>query len=338
MKRIRRVRSDPIEGFWQWWEAAGQHAAEAGLSSGVLEGFTAQISARVNAIHKDLAWELARGRSADHALIVTAAGIPDLRRIAEQWYQRSPAVSTTWEYHPARQADPDALANILQFAGHQLKLKELTFDLRVDNDRQMIEAVVFHPLFAQMPVGARDQAGMLAVDWALGEDGVTRWIGGFKTSVTRPAAGVPADGLIETVEALASRASQPSYVLMTGEKQGALVVASLKVPAKWIDHPLMDQHITVALPYAHDKPTGVPTPESLEQLRQMEDELAERLPSHARLVGHETTRGVRTLHLYADSDDRTLTELVRSAVSRWPRAVVKESMDPGWRAIRHLTG
>ena len=54
------------------------------------------------------------------------------------------------------------------------------------------------------------QVGFLALDWALGEDGVTRWIGGFETSDTRPPAGVPADGLIATVEALADRAGAAS--------------------------------------------------------------------------------------------------------------------------------
>ena len=271
-------------------------------------------------------------------MVVTAAGVPELRRLAEQWYQRSPAVSAVWEYHPARQASPDSLAAVLEFGVHMLNLRELAFDLHVDNDRQVIDTVVFHPLFAEMPSEARNQVGFLALDWALGEDGVTRWIGGFQTSITRPAAGLPADGLIETVKALASRASEPRWALLRGERDGAVIVASLTVPAKWIDHPLMDQHITVTLPFADQTSEGLPTPAWLDQLRELEEELADLLPPHALLVAHETTRGVRTLHLYADSDDRTLTELVRSTVSRWPDAVVNASLDAGWRAICHLTG
>ena len=46
----------------------------------------------------------------------------------------------------------------------------------------------------------------------------------------------------------------------------------------------------------------------------------------------------RTLHLYAESDDRALAEQVREAVSGWPDAAVNSSLDAGWRAIRHLTG
>jgi hypothetical protein len=243
-----------------------------------------------------------------------------------------------WEYHPARQASRNSLANVLEFGAHKLNLRELAFDLHVDNDRQLVDTVVFHPLFAEMPPEARNQVGFLALDWALGEDGVTRWISGFQTSTARPAAGLPADGLVETAEALASRASKPRWALLRGERDGVVVLASLAIPAKWIDHPLMDEHIMVTLSFADQTSAGLPTPACSDQLRELEDEVAELLPPHARLVAHETTQGVRRLHLYADSDDRALAELVRTAVSEWPDATVDASLDAGWRAIRHLTG
>jgi hypothetical protein len=343
MRRPRRRRADPeggdpFENFWEWWAAAGRPAAEAGIDTGNFGGFPAEMIARVTSIHRDLAWELAPGRRADHALIVTAAGVPEVRRRAEQWYQRSPSAGAVWEYHPARQASPASLANVLEFGAHRLNLRELRFDLRVDDDRQKIDTVVFHPAFGTMPPEARNQVGFLTLDWALGEDGVTRWIGGFQTSITRPAAGLAADGLIETVEAFASRATEPRWALLRGERDGAVVLALLAIPAKWIDHPLLDQHLVVALPFADQTSEGLPTPNSLGQLRELEDELTRLLPPYALLVAHETTRGVRALHLYADSDDRTLPELVRNVVSGWPGATVHASLDAGWRAIRHLTG
>jgi Family of unknown function (DUF695) len=326
----------PIEDFWAWWASAGRAEAEAGIRSGDFEGFTGKMITRVQAMHPDLSWDLAPGGQAEHALIVTAAGIPEPRRIAERWYQQSPTVDGVWEYHPARQASPSSLTAVLEFGSHMLNLVELRFELHIDNDRDVIDTVVVHPSFARMPSEARSQVGFLALDWALGEDGVTRWIGGFQTSDARPAAAVPADGLIETVEALASRAGEPRWVLLRGERDGAVVIASLAVPVKWVDHPLMDQHIAVALPFADRTPEGLPGPASLNQLRQLEGELTDQLSPGALLVAHETTSGVRTLHVYADSDDPTFTGQVRNAVSGWPGAAVKPSMDPGWRAIRHL--
>lgn len=328
----------PIEDFWVWWASGGRAAAETGIGTGEFRGFTREMTKRVKAIHPGLAWELAPGGQAEHALIVTAAGVPERRRIAERWYQHAPAVGEVWEYRPARQASPSSLAAMLEFDGQKLNLVELRFDLHVDNDRDVIDTVVFHPSFAKMSSGARGQVGFLALDWALGEDGVTRWIGGFETSDARPAAGVPADGLIETVEALACRVGEPRWALLQGEGNGAIVLASLAIPAKWIDHPLLDQHIAVTLPFADQTAEGLPGPSSVDQLREFEDELTDWLLPHVQLVAHETTRGTRTLHLYADSDDLALADQIRHVVSGWPGAAVNASLDPGWREIRHLTG
>ena len=300
-------------------------------------GSTGEMTARVQAMHPDLAWELAPGAQAEHAVIVTAAGVPGRRRIAERWYQQAPAAGAVWEYHPARQASPASLAAVLELDGRKLDLAELQFDLHVDNDRDVIDTVVFHPAFAGTPPEARGQVGFLALDWALGEDGVTRWIGTFGTSTARPDASVPADGLIETVQALASRASGPRWALLRGERDGAVVLASLAIPAKWVDHPLLDQHIAVRLPFADTTSEGLPGPGALDQLRGLEGELTGGLPPHVLLVAHETTRGVRTLHLYADSDDPAVTGQVRDILSGWPGAAVSSRRDAGWRAIRHLT-
>ena len=340
LRRRGRAGSEgvrPVADFWGWWAATGRAAAEAGIGGAGFEGFTGEMTTRVEAMHPDLAWELAPGEQAEHALVVTAAGAPALRRLAERWHHHAPAVCALWEYHPARQARPSSLTAVLEFGGQRLSLAELMFDLHVDNDRDVIDTVVFHPSFATMPSGARNQVGFLALDWALGEDGVTRWIGGFETSHTRPPAGVPADGLIETVEALAGRAGQPRWVLLQGVREGAIVLATLAVPAKWVDHPLMDLHMAVTLPFADQTPHGLPGPSSLDQLRALEDALTDRLEPRALLVAHETTRGVRTLHLYADSDAAGLPEQVRDAIAGWPGATVNPHLDAGWRAIRHLT-
>jgi hypothetical protein len=296
------------------------------------------MTARVKAIHPDLAWELSPGTRAEHALVVTAAGAPALRRAAERWYWNAPPVNATWEYHPARQASPAALENVLTFGGQHLNLPDLEFDLHVNNDRDVVDTIVFHPAFATMPAEARGQVGFLVLDWALGEDGVSRWIGRYSTTAERPAAGVRADGLLETVAGLTRRSGELRWALLRGEQDGVVVLALAAINAKWIDYPLLDQHVAVQLPFADQTPAGLPGPVALEQLRAIEDDLTGRLQVRALLVAHETTRGTRTLHLYSDSDDSAVAEEVRAIAAGWPGVAVTSDHDPGWRAIRRLTG
>jgi hypothetical protein len=332
------VYDKPIEDFWKWWASAGRAAAEAGMRDCEFGAFDGEMNARVEAVHADLAWELMPGGQAEHALVVTAAGVPGRRRIAERWFRDAPPADEAWEYHPARQASLSSRMAMVDLNGWKLDLSKLTFDLQVDGD--VIDTVVFHPGFAAMPPEACDHVGFLVLDWALGEDDVTRWIGEFGTTSKRPAAGVLADGLVEAVRTLARRAGAPRWaqLQMQRRRDGAIVLASVARPAKWVDHPLLDLHMTVALPFAERTPAGLPGPGSLGRLRDFEDRLTGWLLPHIRLVAHETTQGSRTFHLYGDSDDPALAGRVRDFTAGWPGATVNASPDPGWRAIRHLTG
>jgi hypothetical protein len=330
------VYDKPIEDFWMWWASDGRAAAEAGLRDCAFGAFDGEMNARVEAVHADLAWELMPGERADHALVVTAAGVPGRRRIAERWYRDAPPADETWEYYPARQASRSSLMAMVDLNGWKLDLKELMFDLHVDSD--LIDTVVFHPGFAAMPPEACDHLGYLVLDWALGEDGVTRWIGTVEASAARPVAGRSAAGLIEAVEALAQRAAEPRWALMQGERDGAVILASLARPAKWVDYPLLDLYTALTLPFAERTPDGLPGPAALDRLRDFEDRLTGWLLPHIRLVAHETTRGTRTFHLYSDSDDPALVGQVRDFAAGWPGATVIARPDPGWRAIRRLTG
>lgn len=330
------VHDKPIEDFWDWWTAVGRAAAEAGMRDCAFGDFDGEMNARVEAMHADLAWELMPGRQAEHALIVTAAGVPGRRRIAERWFRDAPPAGETWEYHPARQASLSARMVMADLNGWKLDLRKLDFDLHVDGD--LLDTVVFHPRFAAMPPDACEHMAFLALDWALGEDDVTRWIGEVDTSGKRPAAGIPASGLVEAVQALARRAGEPRWEEIRGEQHGAVVLASVARPAKWVDHPLLDLHIAVTLPFAEQTRAGLPGPGAISRLRDVEHRLTGWLPPHVRLLAHETTRGTRTFHLYGDSDDPGLAAQARNLVAGWPGATVRPGLDAGWRAIRHLTG
>ena len=56
------------------------------------------------------------GRSAAHALVVTAAGDAELRPLAHRWARAAPPADLLWEFHPSRPANPQAAELTLDVA------------------------------------------------------------------------------------------------------------------------------------------------------------------------------------------------------------------------------
>jgi hypothetical protein len=185
-----------------------------------------------------------------------------------------------------------------------------------------------------MPEGARGQITFLLLDWLLGEDGVVRWLGGIFPVTGEPEDSIGADAVPDVVAGLISRNDAVTWTLLTGERDGAVVLVKARRPLKWIDYPLFDQHIGVTVGYTDSTPQGLPEPEELDRLRLVEDDLLAALGEHVLFVAHETSRGTRTWHMYADGEREDGASRVRAWTASVPGATVTVEPDPGWRMVR----
>ena len=333
MFRRKAAGSDPIAGFWSWWRSRAEAVAGA-IEAGTTATLSEEISENVDAIHADLQWELAAGSASRHALCVTAAGVPELRPLAERWLRHAPPADATWEYQCARAPDPSALTSTLEFGPHRVELRLARVGLEVDDERQLLNVRVYHPTFASMPEQARGQITFLLLDWLLGEDGVMRWLGSIAPVTDEPADAIGADALPDVVAGLMSRNDAVTWALLTGERDGAPVLVTARRPLKWIDYPLLDQHIGVSVGYTDRTPQGLPEPDALDRLRQAEDALLAELGAHGLFVAHETSRGIRTWHIYADGEQEVAVSRVQAWAAGVPGATVSVESDPGWRMVR----
>ena len=322
-----------VPAFWQWWVSEGRCLADRAIHGDGSGNFPEEISAQVDRIHPDMEWETAAGRTAQHALIITSGGISDLRSLAERCFRAAPPADATWEYHPARQPDPEALRSRLNLGGSELDLSLTRVGLTLDAERQKADVIVFHPGFATIPAQARGQASFLLLDWLLGEDGVERWLGAIEAVTVCPGDALPAAALPETVLALAARTGDDQWALLEGQRDGKSVLVSAMRPMKWIDNPLLDQHLELFLPFAERTEQGHPQGVALERLRRLEDQLTAQLGDRALLVAHETLDGVRTLHLYADHTDQSVAGIAQQVVATWPRSHLRTELDPGWKNV-----
>ncbi|WP_084960013.1 DUF695 domain-containing protein [Thermoactinospora rubra] len=328
---------DHIADFWTWWEQA-RPQLDALVAAEDAERLAELVAPAVAALHPGLVYEIAPGRDAAHALVVTAAGDPELRPLAHRWAKAAPPADLLWEFHPSRQANPQVLELTIDVGGHSFEFGKLVFGLRVPHGAPRVDVAAYHPLFAELDEETRMDTTLLALDWLLGEDEVARWIGEITAAAFEPIDAVAAVHLPAVVADVASEWAEEQWALLEGQTaSGAPLIATTRYPLRPVDYPLCDQHIEITLPYSHRDENGLPVGESLEALRDFEERLAARilkLQGEAVLAAHVSAEGHRVIHLYADpGGDAAIhaKELIVSWEEGEPRVDV--TSDPGWTAV-----
>ncbi|MDF5753410.1 DUF695 domain-containing protein [Spongiactinospora sp. TRM90649] len=328
-------RSKAIGEFWDWWHAA-RPELDALLVAGDSEKLAERIAPAVTAVHPGLVWEIAPGRHAEQALVVTAAGDPEVRPVAHRWARAAPKPDERWEFHPSRQANPEAAGLSVDVGGYEFDFDKLTMGLHVPRGKPRVDVTAYHPIFTLLDEETRLEATLLALDWLLGEDDVARWVGEIRPAAFQPIDAVAAVHLPSVVADVAAEFDEEQWALMEGRTaDGAKLIATVRYPLRQVDHPLFDRHVAIGLPYAHRDADGLPEGESLAALRGFEERLAEALAERPAVVAaHVTAGGQREVHIYTDSES-DVAERAGELVSSWKEgtAEIEVDDDPGWAAV-----
>lgn len=322
--------------FWQWWGSSRASLMETlHKPSGLSRRAGEELTARVHAIHPALAWEVGPGHLAEFQLTLSPEGDPALRAVTERWRRAGPGDDLQFEYHPARTAAVSMGGLKLRVGQSSLDLDHMVVGTRFDRSRARIDLQLHHPGLSELDDDGRMTVCFLALDAALGEDEVERWIGEVTPVLSRPIDQIGIVHLPVVVEQLTDEVGSDSWVLMEGSaSDGTLVLVSAVFPLRRVDSPLLDLHVAVNVPYGERAESGLPTETSLQALRDFEDALSQRLGGSARLVAHLTNSGARMLHFYADREG-TVPDQITAMLRAWPhgRALVTSEPDPAWRAV-----
>ncbi|HEV7183112.1 MAG: DUF695 domain-containing protein [Actinomycetales bacterium] len=323
----------PISAFWEWWVRQG-HTIDPHQNSQDVE----QLSQRVAAIDPGLTWHFGSGSTAEHRLTVSAGGTAEVRPAAQRWLRAAPQPDATWEFRSSLEADPNALRQVLEIAGSKLDLSKTEFRVEPARQELRVHVGVHHPLFPGLPETARLQVTFLVLDWLLGEDDVGRWLGHVEALEAAPVGTIDGDGLLRAVESIAAQHDPDMWTLSQWEdSNGTPAFASFRRALRWIDHPTLDMHHGVHAGFEAQN-NGLPADGAvLDSLRRLEDELESLLGSRGVLVGHETTSGRRTFHVYTDGEDQNVT----AGLADWARSrhlAIEPTHDPAWRQVRQFTG
>lgn len=346
MSLFRRVErgSSPAAGesaaiaeFWRRWADARFDVAGA-IDSGSGPEVARLLDPMVCALHPDLRWETVPATTARHALVVSSGGKAELRTLTERWHRAGPAPDSLWEHHPSRPTDRGRLTSTVEVAGREIALAETVVSAEVDDARCRLDVAVYHPSFGDLVDEARMMLALTALDWALGEDDVERWVGRIETTTFEPLDEVPITGLTAVLSQLADRWGGERWLHLAGvDAKGRQVRASVRHPVRPVDHPLFDEHVVVRLPFAGLGADGLPDEVVAARLNAFEAHLRQRLGAAAVLVAHETHAGQRVLHLYDDSQ-HSVGPQIAPMLSAWAEggARVETGLDPGWTSTTHL--
>lgn len=183
---VRRRQDEAVAAFWRWWVAEGRARAASVFDERADPRPVADaLVPRLNAIHPDLDFETGSGRTARHLLVVTPAGDPDLRELADRWLAAAPPADDAFEYDTWRHAvaDPDGVA--IDLGGGRLALSDVRAVLTPRGD--LVDVQTWHPAFADVPDQARGQITFLLLDALLGERVVEQRVGTVAWTTEQPA-------------------------------------------------------------------------------------------------------------------------------------------------------
>jgi len=333
MRLFRREPAPPGD-FWTWWSGARDRLAQAIAVGGIDEGLVTEISRAVQTIHPQMAWELAPGRTTEHAFCISPEGRADLRQVALRWLDTAPPADARWEFHASKQAGQRLMS--LDIAGTRFDLGEMRAIGSWDPSTRRLHVRLWHPLFERVPAQVRLQVGFLFLDNLLGEDDVERWIGEIDI-LDAPTGGRTPDEIRAEIERhKAETAGAETWILGQLEGSDGPTIVLANAALKRIDHPFADQHVSIGIVLEGER--GLPDDAEAADLNAEEDDLVARFQGIAVYAGRTTKPGMRTMHFVAEDLER-----VRATIDAWaldlpPRRIkVNFAEDIDW-TFRHELG
>lgn len=184
-KRIKKDSPIPeetfksrVEEFWSWW---AEHAERIRKSVDETGGASIQpeVSAAVNKLGPGFGWVFGphpEGKGFGHSFTLSPEGIRSHLFLTSYWLKLAPQVEG-WQFFSSRQASKDFAGFSLQMHEQELKVNELWLTPEIDHDHEVIHITAWTPLFKDIPENQAYQILFLLLDEALGENGVSQWLG-----------------------------------------------------------------------------------------------------------------------------------------------------------------
>ena len=306
-----------ITAFWEAWPHLRPRLEEELVAGRYGEG-TEELTELTEAIDPYLEWDLMHGRSAVHALCLSAAADPGLRPLTEKWRRAAPAPDAKWEYHPARIAMEPAPRIVGTIGIHP---RDLTVFIEPDPFAEELDLTVGHPDFGRMDEALQLQVAFRLLDDLLGEDGAEFWVGSVDVVPHPLPWGIPFLDLAREVDRQAAAATgRQWHMLHTNDPELGDCRLFINRALKRLDFLEMVFIVTVSIESSGPEDSLV---------RRVEEDLAATLGSEGVIFAHRIFDAFTVIYAYVGP---AVVGAISDLADRWRPAVydVVAESDPGW--------
>ena len=165
-----------VDLFWEWYAGVSQRFFDA-IESGDCESLVTEVSEFMAETMPGLAWVFGPGENGGHSFTVSGEGRVAKQLLAEYWLSQAIDLPG-WTFYESRQANRSLGDVAVEIQGlGRVDAEQLLVRTTVDEERETLDIVAWHPLFEQLPEGHPVQLLFLLLDEALGEFGTQVWIG-----------------------------------------------------------------------------------------------------------------------------------------------------------------
>lgn len=209
-KRSQPTFKQRVADFWKWYPTVAQRFFKA-IEDGKCDNIAGEVGDFVDRTLPGLFWVFGPGVDGGHSFTLTGEGNKAKQLLAQYWLSQAPRIDN-WTFHASKQpSSSDQLKEISIRVGEEeaVEAEGVLVKTEADAEHEVLNVVLWHPVFEQLPEEARGQISFLLLDEALGEFGVEQWIGAVDIEPVKPGRNVVT--LPELSELIAKTAAKQAW-------------------------------------------------------------------------------------------------------------------------------
>src|ERR1051326_4767652 len=198
-----------VERFWEWFPQVADRFYQM-LEEENGDSVTAETDPVIDELFPGFAWVYGPGEAGPgepgRSFTLSGESVLQKQLLALYWASRAPRLNG-WTCYASRQPSPPEIIESMRinFEGQELNPLEFWFVPTIDDEEEVVDLMVWHPLYAGVPEEeARLGAFMVFLDEVLGEYGTSNWIGQVSVSGGQLADSIPLTELWAYIDKLES--------------------------------------------------------------------------------------------------------------------------------------